>query len=93
MAFRYANECEGGHKLPDDGGPCRTCGATQHENCGRPKVRSPEAGLALKAVIAHWDEFGPEHGFGEVIDRARSVLTKGKVLMPGIDEYMDDHGQ
>ena len=29
----------------------------------------------LKSVIAHWDEFGPEHDFGETIDRARKDTT------------------
>ena len=30
---------------------------------------------ALKAVIGHWDEFGPEYGFAETIDRiARPAL-------------------
>ena len=24
---------------------------------------------ALRAVIAHWNEFGPEHGFGELMDK------------------------
>lgn len=28
---------------------------------------------ALRAVIAHWDEFGPTYGFDEVIDRARAA--------------------
>jgi hypothetical protein len=27
----------------------------------------PEA--KLRALFAHWNEFGPEHGFGELIDR------------------------
>lgn len=31
--------------------------------------------LALQAIIAHWDEFGPEHGFEEVIERARGALV------------------
>jgi len=26
---------------------------------------------ALRAVISHWDEFGPEHGFAELIDHVR----------------------
>jgi hypothetical protein len=31
---------------------------------------------ALKAVISHWDEFGPEYGFAETIDRfARAALS------------------
>jgi hypothetical protein len=30
----------------------------------------------LKAVIAHWDEFGPDHGFAETMDRiARPVVS------------------
>jgi hypothetical protein len=28
----------------------------------------------LRSVIAHWDEFGPEHGFDECIDQARRAL-------------------
>ena len=24
---------------------------------------------ALRPVIAHWNEFGPEHGFGELMDK------------------------
>jgi hypothetical protein len=30
---------------------------------------------ALRAVIAHWDEFGPEHGLDECIDQARRALA------------------
>lgn len=28
---------------------------------------------ALRSIISHWDEFGPEHGFGETIDSARHL--------------------
>lgn len=30
--------------------------------------------VALRNIIAHWDEFGTEHGFGEIIDQARGTL-------------------
>lgn len=30
---------------------------------------------ALKALIAHWDEFGPEHGFDELVDSARRAVA------------------
>lgn len=30
---------------------------------------------ALKTIIRHWDEFGPEHGFEETVDIARRVLA------------------
>ncbi len=30
---------------------------------------------ALKAIINHWDEFGPEYGMDECIDNARRVLA------------------
>jgi len=41
------------------------------------KSQGSEAGEqgALRAVIAHWDEFGPEHGFDETIDQARRFLA------------------
>lgn len=29
----------------------------------------------LRAIIHHWDEFGPEHGFAETVDRCRPVST------------------
>lgn len=31
---------------------------------------------ALRAIVAHWDEFGPEHGFDEVMDRARGAVAR-----------------
>jgi hypothetical protein len=31
---------------------------------------------ALRAIVAHWDEFGPEHGFGETIEAARHYLNQ-----------------
>lgn len=33
-------------------------------------IANPEA--ALRAILAHWNEFGPEHGFGELMDRLQS---------------------
>ncbi len=30
---------------------------------------------ALRAIIAHWDEFGPEHGFSETIDCERHHIS------------------
>lgn len=32
----------------------------------------------LNGIISHWDEFGPEHGFDEVIDRARKVVNANR---------------
>jgi hypothetical protein len=29
----------------------------------------------LTGIIAHWDEFGPEHGLHEKIEMARKVIT------------------
>jgi hypothetical protein len=29
---------------------------------------------ALKRIFAHWDEFGPEHGFERIIDSSRDFL-------------------
>lgn len=29
----------------------------------------------LKAIIAHWNEFGPEHGFGELMDKVQEKQT------------------
>lgn len=31
---------------------------------------------ALLSIINHWDEFGPEHGLDETIDRARRALKE-----------------
>lgn len=31
--------------------------------------------IMLRAIVDHWDEFGPEHGLDEVIDRARNVAN------------------
>jgi hypothetical protein len=45
-----------------------------NEHVGLPFIVDPMR-QALKAIINHWDEFGPEHGFAEVIDRARDALT------------------
>lgn len=40
-----------------------------------PHAASPSqpssAERTLKAIFAHWNEFGPEHGFGELMDRAQ----------------------
>lgn len=30
---------------------------------------------SLKGIIAHWDEFGPEHGFDELIQRTRKIIS------------------
>lgn len=35
---------------------------------------------ALRAIVRHWDEFGPEHGFDEVVDQARRTLEPGPPL-------------
>ena len=45
----------------------------------RDAERDAERALrAFRAVIAHWDEFGPEHGFDESIDQARRALSAAK---------------
>lgn len=36
---------------------------------------TPAHTAALRAVVAHWNEFGPEHGFEEVIDKAERTLV------------------
>lgn len=34
--------------------------------------------LAFRMLVRHWNEFGPEHGFGELIDRLQtSAMQKG----------------
>lgn len=33
-----------------------------------------ELRAALRLVVRHWDEFGPEHGLDEVMDKARAAL-------------------
>lgn len=30
--------------------------------------------VALRVVVRHWDEFGPEHGMDEVIDSVRQLV-------------------
>lgn len=39
-----------------------------------PGPGEPPERNALKSVIAHWDEFGPEFGFAEVIEAARKAV-------------------
>lgn len=36
---------------------------------------TPTHTAVLRSVIKHWNEFGPEHGFDEVIDRAERALA------------------
>lgn len=34
---------------------------------------------SLRAIIAHWNEFGPRHGFGELMDRIQDAEQGGKL--------------
>lgn len=44
---------------------------------GIPIEREGTAQVALRQVIAHWNEFGPEHGLGELLDHAEHWLSLG----------------
>lgn len=33
---------------------------------------------AGRSLLAHWDEFGPEHGFDETVHSVRNVFTSGE---------------
>jgi hypothetical protein len=37
--------------------------------------RQDELRRALRSVVDHWHEFGPEHGFDECLEMAARVLT------------------
>jgi hypothetical protein len=36
--------------------------------------RKLELERALRAIVAHWNEHGPEYGFDELVGRANSIL-------------------
>jgi hypothetical protein len=38
-------------------------------------IRIARLEQALRSVMKNWDEFGPYHGFGEIIDMAERALT------------------
>ena len=43
--------------------------------------------LALRAIVDHWDEFGPEAGLDELIDRVRPIAN---VMDPIEDQREED---
>lgn len=50
-----------------------------------------EIRLALKMIVSHWDEFGPEHGFDELIDRcARRALHQNEPVSVHQAKLSDD---
>lgn len=42
--------------------------------CVRLNHAPSEAECAARAVVSHWNEFGPEHGFEETVDRLEKAL-------------------
>ena len=40
------------------------------------KERIAELEIAVKVIIGHWDEFGPEHDFAETVEIARRLVNK-----------------
>ena len=47
-----------------------------HAELERLRSERDAAAAALRSVCRHWNEFGPEHGFGECIDHAESALDR-----------------
>ena len=57
--------------------PAETIRMAEQEASDRAAARADEyqrLRLAAKAVCNHWDEFGPDHGFDEVMDGLRRIL-------------------
>jgi hypothetical protein len=43
---------------------------------GEAPVQHTQLAIPARAVVNHWDEFGPEFGFDETIERLRRALKQ-----------------
>lgn len=69
--------------------PAETILAAEQEAADRAAMRRKDAErqsteverlrLALKSVVNHWNEFGPEHGFDEVMHYAETALRPRQI--------------
>ena len=80
-AKKHAHDPEGGNPVtmirladaPEFSKACWDDVARSHLRGQRDQLKS-----ALSAIVRHWNEFGPEHGFEETIHMAERVLREQK---------------
>lgn len=62
----------------DECGPC-AAGRKAAENMQKtPPARRDRVEAALRAIVAHWDEFGPLYDFDYVVECGRAALNSPK---------------